>query len=151
MSQPGNTLSFYDQINLKHYYDSNRDRTHKIQTPFYHSFKRFTKYFTKTCPIPFERNIYKFFRFNVLFMFSHVYDYSSCEINYNILYLFSSGLWDSPVEVMFIFKYFIRISIFIKLISKLGFWLIHFYFATKFSKQNYLPTMLHNLLYDALI
>lgn len=30
------TLSVYEQINFKHYYDSNRDRTHKIQTPLFY-------------------------------------------------------------------------------------------------------------------
>lgn len=33
--QPGNTLPFYEQINFKHYYDSNRPRPTNTYTPFY--------------------------------------------------------------------------------------------------------------------
>lgn len=72
------TLPFYEQINFKHYYDSNRDRTHKIQTPLFigRSLNIFTKYFYKNISqIKKEKTEFKAISLSVFLcaLFCHVY------------------------------------------------------------------------------
>lgn len=86
------TLPFYEQINFKHYYDSNRDRTHKIPTPLFigRSLNIFTKYFTKTF-LSSKRKKNKTITLSdfLCVLFCHVYTQHSWLINYIKLLWFS--------------------------------------------------------------